>query len=338
METKKNFKWLIYGQLGTFMWHKKVDPNRVADPNGRYIADHTDLEVENLFVRLKKARECGADTVLFDIGEAIQYPSHPEIWIDGCLSADKAREVVERMKAMGYEVIPSLNFATDHHHWLCEYQRMVSTPEYYRVCEDVIRDAWEICGHPATFHLGYDEEDMDCTFIHARNYPTLVAVRQGDLYWHDLNWFCDICRKLGSRPSFWMDKQRRSSYSHDVFVKHIGKDVLLMPWDYTSVYEGNTSPKLKKTIDGMKRLAEAGYDMIPIGSNWMLPKLRTPERQTTRENIPNLFAWAKKNLPPERFVGFGAAPWAGMKASGNPVWFEAAELLGEVKARESGQS
>ena len=38
---KKNFKWLVYGQLGTFMWHKKADPNRVADPKGHYIADKT---------------------------------------------------------------------------------------------------------------------------------------------------------------------------------------------------------------------------------------------------------------------------------------------------------
>ena len=222
--TEKKFRWLIYGQLGTFMWHKKLDPKRINDPKGHYIADSTVLEVDNMLTRLEKARACGADTVLFDIGEAIQYPSHPELWIDGCLSADKARGVVERMKAMGYEVIPSLNFSTDHHHWLCEYQRMVSTPEYYRVCEDVIRDTWEICGHPEVFHLGYDEENIDCTFSHAKDYSAAVTVRQGTLYWHDLNWFCDVCRKLGSRPSFWLDSQRRSNYSHEEFVKNIGRD------------------------------------------------------------------------------------------------------------------
>ena len=27
------------------------------------------------------------------------------------------------------------------------------------------------------------------------------------------------------------------------------------------------------------------------------------------------------------------APWAGMKAAGNPIWFEAEELLGEIKAK-----
>ena len=329
------FKWLIYGQLGTFMWHKKVDPKRVSDPKGRYIADSTVIELDNLMLRLEKARACGADTVLFDIGEAIQFPSHPELWIGGCLSAEKARAAVEKMKAMGYEVIPSLNFATDHHHWLCEYQRMVSTPEYYRVCEDVIRDTWEICGRPAVFHLGYDEEDMDCTFSHAKGYSTLVAVRQGALYWHDLNWFCDVCRKLGARPSIWMDKHRRSSYRHEDFVKNVGTDVLLTPWDYTSVYEGNESPKVKKSLEGMVRLADAGYDEIPVGSNWIPAKRRTPTCKSKRDNIPNLFAWAKKHLNPEHFVGYGVAPWAGMKASGNDIWFEAAELLGEIKARES---
>ncbi len=330
---KKDFTWLIYGQLGTFMWHKRVDPKRVADPNGRYIADRTVIEVDNLFVRLEKARRCGVTAVLLDIGEAFQYPSHPELWIDGCLPAAKAREVVARIKAMGFKVIPSLNFSTDHHHWLGEYQRMVSTPDYYRVCEDLIRDTWEICGRPEVFHLGYDEEDLDCTFSHAKNYSTLVTVRQSSLYWHDFNWFCDVCRKLGSRPSAWLDKQRRSSYRHEVFVENVGKDVLLTPWDYTKVYEGNQSPKVRKTLEGMMRLAQAGYDMIPVGSNWVHPKKRTPQYMTDRDNLPNLFAWAKANLPAERFVGFGAAPWAGMKAAGNPAWFEAAELLGEIRAK-----
>ena len=328
---RKDFKWLVYGQLGTFMWHKKADPNRVADPKGHYIADKTVIYADNLLRRLVKARECRADTVLFDIGEAIQYPSHPELWIDGCLDAQKARALVGRMKDMGYEVIPSLNFSTDHHHWLCQYSRMISTPDYYRVCEDVIRDTWEICGHPAVFHLGYDEEDANCTFSHAKDYPNLVYVRQGALYWHDLAWFCDVCRKLGSRPSFWLDKPRRPGYSHETFVKNVGKDVLLTPWDYTSVYEGNTLPKVRKTLDGMVRLADAGYDMIPVGSNWILPAKRTPERQTTRDNIPNLFAWSKKHLNPDHFAGFGVAPWAGVSEVGNPVWFEAAELLRDVK-------
>ena len=329
---EKKFRWLIYGQLGTFMWHKKLDPKRINDPKGHYIADSTVLEVDNMLARLEKARACGADTVLFDIGEAIQYPSHPELWIDGCLSADKARGVVERMKAMGYEVIPSLNFSTDHHHWLCEYQRMVSTPEYYRVCEDVIRDTWDICGHPAVFHLGYDEENIACTFSHAKDYPAAVAVRQGTLYWHDLNWFCDVCRKLGSRPSFWLDSQRRPNYSHDEFVQNVGRDVLLTPWDYSSYYEGNTSPKVQKTLEGMMRLADAGYDQIPVGSNWIHPKKRTATYKSDRNNIPNLFAWSKTHLNPEHFVGFGVAPWAGLSAAGNPLWFEAAELLGAVKA------
>ena len=71
---KKKFRWLIYGQLGTFMWYKKLNPKRINDPKGRYIADSTVLEVDNMLARLEKARACGADTVLFDIGEAIGVP------------------------------------------------------------------------------------------------------------------------------------------------------------------------------------------------------------------------------------------------------------------------
>ena len=325
-----NFKWVIYGQIGTFMWHKKADPKRVADPRGRYIAPDTVIYADNLLTRLKKAREYGANTALIDVGEAFQYPSHPEIWIDGCLSAEKAKELIGKVKAMGYEVIPSLNFSTDHHHWLGEYSRMVSTPDYYRVCEDVIKDAWEIFGHPAIIHLGYDEEDIGCTFKHARDYPNLVTVRQGALYWHDLNWFYGVCRKLGSRPSIWMDKNRRD-VAYEEIAANTPKDVLLTPWDYTDTYEGNTKPKVVKMMKTTKRFSEDGYDIIPIGSNWMLPARRTPDRKTTRLNIPNLYKWAKANLDPKHFVGFGAAPWAGVAEGGNAVWFEAAELLGSLK-------
>ena len=325
-----DFKWMIYGQLGSFMWHRMANPKRITDPQGRYIPVQTKLEVDNFLLRLKYAREKGANAVLVDVGEAIRYPSHPEIWIDGALSAAAAKDLVARIKALGYEsVIPSLNFSTDHHHWLGEYQRMDSTPDYYRVCEDLIRDAWEIFGHPSVFHLGYDEEDMGCTFAHAKDYPNLVTVRQGPLYWHDFNWFCDVCRKLGSRPSIWMDKNRRN-VSYEELTANTPKDVLLTPWDYTSVYEGNTTPKVVKMIKSMKRMAQDGYDLIPIGSNWLHPSSRTPAKKTTRENIPNLYRWACANLDPEHFVGFGVAPWAGLSAAGNGEWFESVDLMRSV--------
>ena len=37
---------------------------------------------------------------------------------------------------------------------------MVSTPEYYKVCADVIRDTAEVFGTPRYFHLGFDEETV----------------------------------------------------------------------------------------------------------------------------------------------------------------------------------
>lgn len=322
------FKWMIYGRLGSFMWHEKVDPKRIDDPEGRYIAAKTNLEVDNFLTRIKYARAKGANAVLVDVGEAIQYPSHPELWMEGALTAAAAKDLVARVKSLGYEtVIPSLNFSTDHHHWLGEYQRMVSTPDYYRVCADVIRDAYEIFDRPPIVHLGYDDEDLKCTFAHAKHYPTLIVIRQYQLYWHDLNLLCGVCRDLSTRPSIWMTRNRRTEItikshreiSHEELTANVPKDVLLMPRDDTPVYEGNAEPKVVKMLESMKRLAQDGYDLIPMAS-----------KGATRENVPNLYKWSAANLDSRHFVGFGIAPQVELAAGSNAEWFESVDLMHSV--------
>lgn len=54
------------------------------------------------------------------------------------------RKEVERLRAMGFEVIPKLNFSTSHDVWLGDYSRMISTPTYYRVCRDLIEEVAEV--------------------------------------------------------------------------------------------------------------------------------------------------------------------------------------------------
>ena len=40
------------------------------------------------------------------------------------------RKELDRMRALGLEPLPKLNFSTCHDAWLKDYHRMISTPQY----------------------------------------------------------------------------------------------------------------------------------------------------------------------------------------------------------------
>ena len=122
-------------------------------------ADHLRFDEafwRNLVVPSMKAG--GVNMIVFDLGEGVVYPSHPELAVEGSWSPEKLRAELDRLRGMGFEMVPKLNFSASHDIWLKEYHRMISTPEYYRVCADLIRDAIEIFDHPRFVHLGLDEE------------------------------------------------------------------------------------------------------------------------------------------------------------------------------------
>ena len=127
------------------------------------------------------------NTVVIDLGEACFYPSHPELAVKGTWSVDKMRKEIARLRGLGIEPIPKLNFSTSHDTWLKDYGRMVSTPDYYKVCSDVIRDVCEIFDKPRFLHLGYDEE----SFGHQSRYAYGV-VRSGSLWWEDFLFFVKV--------------------------------------------------------------------------------------------------------------------------------------------------
>jgi hypothetical protein len=138
--------------------------------------------------------------VMIDVAEAYAYPSHPELWVKGSWSAEKMRDDLARIRRMGLEPIPKLNFSTGHDQWLKEYHYMTSTARYYQVVADVIRDVAEVFEHPRYFHLGFDEE-VPAAFSKRK----MMVVRQGDLWWHDLYFYFGEVEKHGARPWIWSD-------------------------------------------------------------------------------------------------------------------------------------
>ena len=169
--------------LGHNMWCDYLP----EDMDNGLLADHKPDTVlrskENLWRRaIDRMVEQKMNMLVIDIGEALIYPSHPELAIEGSWTPEKMQEEIRRLKDLGIEAIPKLNFSTTHNGWLKHYRRMVSTKEYYRVCEDVIRDTGEIFGTPRFFHIGYDEE----TAHHQDNsFHQFICVRKGELWKHD---------------------------------------------------------------------------------------------------------------------------------------------------------
>ena len=182
VQGKQAFSWGSLLHFGTNMWSDVV-PQRWGNLKTKEelgtiaAADHLRFD-EGLWREVTgKMQGIGMNRVVIDVGEGIVLPSHPELAVKGSWTPDRMRAELKRLRGLGLEPIPKLNFSTAHDIWLKEYSRMISTPTYYKVCADVIRDVCEIFDRPALFHLGYDEE----TPGHQAQYEFLV-VRQGDLW------------------------------------------------------------------------------------------------------------------------------------------------------------
>ena len=235
--------------------------------------------------------EVGMNMVVIDLGEAIKYPSHPELWVEGSWEIDRFRKELARLRAMGLEPIPKMNFSAAHDTWLNEYERMLSTKTYFDVCADLIRDVAEIFDHPRFLHLGYDEE----TTGHQAKYM-YCAVRQGELWWHDFLWFVKETEKNGMRPWIWSDYV----WHHpELFYSRMPKSVLQSNWYYGAEFDaaklGEFAAKRVKTYDDLDR---AGFDQVPTGSNW-----------GNDANFGGTVDYCTRVCSPERLKGFLMAPW-----------------------------
>ena len=242
----------------------------------------------------------GANTVVFSLGEALVYPSHPELAVKGSWTSEKMRAEIARLRALGFEVLPKLNFSTTHDLWLGEYGRMVSTPEYYRVCSDVIRDVVEIFDRPALFHLGFDEEVP----LYQRDYDYCV-LRKGSLWWHDFLWFVKTVEDLGVRAWTWSGEK----HDPEEFRRRMPKSVVQSPW----LYMGFRDPKYAKDTVPYDQLADWGYDVLPCGSNCY----------GVYTNFEQNAAYCKEKFAPEHVLGFVHAPWIEMSdGTGTSIYYE----------------
>ena len=294
---KENAKEMrgMFLQFGNNMW-SDVPVKDWALTKKEDLAEVSSLDVlrfdEEVWRRLTaRMVQKGFNAVVMDLGEGCIYPSHPELAVKGSWSAERLQKELARLRGIGIEPIPKLNFSTCHDTWLKEYGRMVSTPEYYRVCADVIRDVCEIFDKPRLLHLGYDEEN----FGNQRKYAYAV-VRQGELWWHDFLFFVKTVEKLGMRPWIWSDK---IWHGKDEFLSRMPKSVMQSNWYYRQWFDFESIPKERRVhLESFLTLEKAGFDQIPCGSNWACD-----------ENIAGLVRFCRKNIAPERLKGFLMTTW-----------------------------
>ncbi|MDI6828271.1 MAG: hypothetical protein QME62_07300 [Armatimonadota bacterium] len=149
---------------------------------------------------IPKFLEAGINTLVIDLGEGVKYESHPELAAKDAWTIKELKNELERLRSLGIEPIPKMNFSACHDVWLGPYARMLSTDTYYAVCRDLIQEAIDIFDKPRFFHLGMDEE----TAAHQTMYDYAV-IRQHDLWWHDFLFFVQQVEKNGVRAWIWSD-------------------------------------------------------------------------------------------------------------------------------------
>ncbi len=284
MQNQMMWAYLIH--LSTNMWDDPGCKGWIA-PYRPTLA--TDEQVWRETVDFLPGR--GFNTVVIDLGDAVQYESHPEIAIPGAWPKDKLKAELARMRAMGLTPIPKLNFSTCHDIWLGQYERMVSTPVYYQVCADLIAEVIDLFDTPPYFHLGMDEENQ----ANQADYQ-YCCIRQWDLWWHDLYFLFDCCLKKGVRPWVWADPCWDNM---DAFCQKMPKTALLSNWSYHAIRYDDKGLPTDKRYQAYLQLSQAGFDQVPTASTW---SCWYNNRQTME--------LGKKLLDPAHLMGYMTAPWA----------------------------
>ena len=230
--TDKPFVWAQLVHLSSNMWgNDSLSPETVED--GEEVISKTLRCDDAVWKRVVDAvASSGANTLVIDIGDGLSYPSHPELAIEGSWSAEKLAAEVARIRSLGLEVVPKLNFSTTHNGWMKHYHRMISTNPYYRMCEDVIKDVAEVFEHPRFLHIGYDEERAEEQIkFHGHR---IVIARLKELWDHDFLHIVRTSEKNGMRPWAWADH----GWFNPSFYDFCPKSVVLSNWFYDVKFGG----------------------------------------------------------------------------------------------------
>ena len=317
----RRMMWGMLLHFGFNMWNDVyVDPTDTSSHSMICAADHVRFDEALWREVTAKLAEEGCNTLVIDIGEALAYPSHPELAVEGSWTPERFRRELTRLRALGFEVFPKLNFSCGHNMWLKDYRNQVSTPAYYKVCADVIRDVCEIFGRPRLFHVGYDEE----TWINQRFYGRMV-VRQGEAWWKDFLWLVKTVEDLGMRPWMWSDYCWDHPYE---FLTRCPKSVLQSNWRYgVNCSEEEFKRAVSKEYWSLRTFVELdrrGFEQVPTGSNY---------KDTNAANFGNLVDFCDRHVAPQGIRGYLQTSWCPTLPKYRDRLLAAAKIIGDVIRR-----
>jgi len=302
--------------LGYNMWEDQVPagdndpalPERVHDR-----AYHRELRFDEDVWRRLVARmaEAGMNMVVLDLGDGVAWRSHPEIAVEGAWPAGTLRDELQRCRDVGLEPIPKLNFSATHDAWMGPYSRMLSTEPYYAVCRDLIAEAIEWFDAPRLFHLGMDEETA-----HHQRYYQYVVIRQGSLWWNDLNFLIDEVHRGGSQAWVWSDKLWGMDAA--TFERNMPKSVVQSNWYYDADFAPPEEPH-RRYVEAFAELDRMGYRQVPTGSNW-----------ATEDNYAGLVRHAREHLDASRVLGYLMTSWIPTLPAYEPRHERAIEIAAEA--------
>lgn len=240
----------------------------------------------------------GFNTVLIDVGDSLEYETHPEISIKGAWSKDKLKKELEYIRSRGITPIPKLDFSANNHMWLGEYSRMVSTPLYYKVCKDLITEVAEVFGYPKYFHLGMQKETPE--YQKDRDY---LCIRQSELWWHDLYFLIDVCERIGCQPWIWShwlwSDLTTNKGKTDEYLKRMPRSVLQSNGWYVAIKKNKQGEYINDPFQAYLRMEEAGFEQVPTCSNC----------NGFRDNADITVGELKDKIAPERLKGYMAVPF-----------------------------
>lgn len=328
MEKDKKI-WALLPHLSMHFGYNHYDKMPFED-------DFWDYVVEN-------AAKAGYNTIVLDIGDGIELGSHPEIAMKGAWSRQRVHDEVKRCRALGMELIPKFNFSAGHSQWLGKYSRMISTDVYYKVCRDIILEAYELFEHPSFIHIGMDEEDEE----HARyNKEGYAMFRRGELYWHDLRFLLDCVHETGARPWMWYDATLGLDpkvVDSKPYKEHVGiAEAILSPWYYCGLVEEEFTKvedypwdlsafagmglrymeEMPKLVDFRKNIVsymDEGFEYIPC--SWAKSK---------HNNTYELMELFKKG-PDDKMLGHIVSTWCSTEWKNKEIYDNAFEKFKKAK-------
>ncbi len=253
-----------------------------------------------------RASEAGFNMIILDLGDGIAWKSHPEVTVENPISLDELQELLKFTRDAGLEPIPKLNFSTVHDIWLGEYERMVGTRAYHKLCSDLIDEAVELFHGPRFFHIGMDEETLP---HHLSINLEYVVLRIGSLWVEAVERFNEDVRRNGAQAWIWGDcfwKGREET------PPAVPNDIIISDWQY-----GNAPD-----YPSMRLIEELGYRQVPAGSNW-----------TRKDNLSHLAEFTSKNLKPEGLLGLMQTVWHPMVPEHEPFYQEAIDVAAPTFAK-----